>query len=76
MEQEHDDTLKAHCVVIEKEYKKKDGAKDYGKMFRLLSATRQYHHQWMLDMSAPTRVVISVSTYPCLNKPLMVSNNY
>ena len=66
-------TLKAHCLVIEKECKKKDGRKDYGKMFRLLTATRDYRRKWMLGMSAPTRVITSLNAYPCLKKPLMVS---
>ena len=70
--QDDEDTLKAHCALIEKECKKKDGAKDYKKIFRLLTATREYRRKWMLGMTAPTRVAITVNTYPCLKKPLMV----
>ena len=51
---------------------KKDGAKDYKKIFRLLTATQEYRRKWMLGMTAPTRVAITVNTYPCLKKTLMV----
>ena len=69
---EDEDTLKAHCAVIEKECKKKDGGKDY-KIFRLLTATRDYRRKWMLAMNAPTRVITCLNAYPCLKKPLMVN---
>ena len=72
--QDDEETLKAHCALIEKECKKKDGAKDYNKIFRLLTATREYRRKWMLGMSAPTRVAVALNTYPCLKKPLMVYN--
>lgn len=72
VEQEDDDTLKAHCIVIEKECKKKDGGKDYNKIFRLLSATREHRRKWMLGMAAPTRIAVSIATYPCLKKSLLV----
>ena len=52
--QDHEETLKAHCALIEKECKNKDGAKDYNEIFRFLTATREYHWKWMLGMSAPT----------------------
>ena len=71
--EEDEAALKAHCLMIEKECKKKDGAKDYGKIFRLLTCTRDYRRKWMLGMSAPTRVITSLNAYPCLKKPLMVS---
>ena len=65
-------TLRAHCVVIERECKKRDGAKDYGKIFRLLTATRNYCRKWMLTMNATTRVITSLNSYPCLKKAIMV----
>lgn len=42
--EQEDDTLKAHCIVVEKECKK-DGAKDYNKIFRSLSATREHQQE-------------------------------
>ena len=56
-------TLRAHCVVIESA--KKDGAKDYGKIFWLLMATRNYRRKCMLTMNATTRVITSLNSYPC-----------
>ena len=70
---EDEDALKAHCAMIEKECKKKDGAKDYRKIFRLLTATRDYRRKWMLAMNAPTRVITTLNAYPCLKKPIMVT---
>ena len=57
--------LRAHCVVIERGCKKRDGAKDYGKIFRLLTATRNYRRKWMLTMNATTHVITSLNSYPC-----------